>query len=147
LLQGASQLSLDDKGRLTVPTKHRDALLSGGRTVVLTAHPDSCLLLYPQHAWEPILTKVQSLPSFTPEARSWQRLLVGFAEQPELDAQGRILVSPMLRKFASLKKDVMLVGQLTHFEVWDIDAWERKLSEAITHASSSPPPGTENFSL
>jgi MraZ protein len=147
LLQGASQLSLDDKGRLTVPTRYRDALLSGGRAVVLTAHPDACLLLYPRLAWEPIGARVQGLSSFNEQARWWQRLLVGHAEELELDAQGRILVSPALRKFASLKKDVMLVGQGSHFEVWDVQAWEEKLSRALEHASSSPPPGTENFSL
>jgi MraZ protein len=147
LLQGASQLSLDDKGRLTVPTRYRDALLSGGRAVVLTAHPDSCLLLYPRLAWEPIGARVQGLSSFNEQARWWQRLLVGFAEELELDAQGRILVSPSLRKFASLKKDVMLVGQGSHFEIWDVDAWEDKLSQALAHAASSPPPGTENFTL
>jgi MraZ protein len=147
LLQGASQLSLDDKGRLTVPTRYRETLLSGGRAIVLTAHPDSCLLLYPRLAWEPIGARIQSLSSFNEQARWWQRLLVGFAEELELDAQGRILVSPALRKYAALKKDVMLVGQGSHFEVWDVGAWEDKLAHALTHAASSPPPGTENFSL
>jgi len=75
LLQGATELSLDAKGRLAVPTRYRDALLSGGRAVVLTAHPDSCLLLYPRVAWEPIGAKVQALSSFNEQARWWQRLL------------------------------------------------------------------------
>ena len=147
MLQGASELSLDDKGRLAVPTRHRDALLSGARAVVLTAHPDNCLLLYPRSAWEPIRARVQALSSFDVQARWWQRLLVGFAEELELDAQGRILVSPALRKFASLKKDVMLVGQGTHFEIWDAAAFEEKLEQALAQTASSPPPGTENFSL
>jgi division/cell wall cluster transcriptional repressor MraZ len=60
VFQGATELSLDAKGRLTVPTRYRDALLSGGRAVVLTAHPDSCLLLYPKVAWELIGAKVQA---------------------------------------------------------------------------------------
>lgn len=147
MFQGANELSLDAKGRLAVPTRHRDALQSGGSAVVLTAHPDGCLLLYPRLAWEPIGARVQSLSSFNEQARSWQRLLVGFAEELEPDAQGRILVSPALRNFAALKKDVMLVGQGSHFELWDVERWNEMLARAITHAASSPPPGTENFSL
>jgi len=147
LFQGATELSLDAKGRLAVPTRYRDALLSGGRAVVLTAHPDSCLLLYPRIAWEPIGAKVQALSSFNEQARWWQRLLVGFAEELELDAQGRILVSPALRKFAGLKKDVMLVGQGSHFEIWDIASWDERLAQGLTQVGTNPPPGTENFSL
>jgi MraZ protein len=147
VFQGATELSLDAKGRLAVPTRHRDALVSGGSAVVLTAHPDGCVLLYPQLAWEPISSRMQSLSSFNDVARSWQRLLVGFAEEVPLDGQGRILVSPALRKFGSLKKNVMLVGQGSHFEIWDVEAWDAKLAQAMITAVSTPPPGTENFSL
>jgi MraZ protein len=147
LLQGASQLSLDDKGRLAVPTKHRDALLAGGRSVVLTGHPDGCLALFPRRDWEPVRTKLQSLSSFDPIVRMWQRLIVGFAEELELDAQGRILISPALRKFASLKKEALMIGRGTHFELWDNAAWEAKLEQELPRAASQPPPGTENFTL
>lgn len=147
MFQGATELSLDAKGRLAVPTRYRDALHSGGRAVVLTAHPDSCLLLYPKLAWEPIGARVQALSSFNEQARWWQRLLVGFAEEFDVDAQGRILISPALRKFADLKKDVMLVGQGSHFEIWDVTTWEERLNSALTQVGTNPPPGTENFSL
>jgi MraZ protein len=147
LFQGAAELSLDAKGRLAVPTRHRDPLATGGGAIVLTAHPDGCLLLYPRIAWEPIVSRVQSLSSFNEQARRWQRLLVGYAEELELDAQGRILISPALRKFAALKKSVTIVGQGSHFEIWDSEAWEAELAQARTQASSTPPPGTENFSL
>lgn len=147
MFQGATELSLDAKGRLAIPTRHRDSLLSGGGAVVLTAHPDSCLLLYPRLAWEPIGAKVQGLSSFNEQARWWQRLLVGFAEELELDSQGRMLVSPALRKYADLKKDVMLVGQGSHFEIWDVVAWDERLTKALAQVGANPPPGTENFSL
>jgi MraZ protein len=138
---------LDDKGRLAIPTRHRDALLSGGKTVVLTAHPDGCLLLYPPAAWQPVSTHVQSLPSFNPQARWWQRLLIGYAEELELDAQGRVLVSPALRKFASLKKSVTLFGQGNRFEIWDDARYEEKQLEALEEMKSAPPPGNQDFSL
>jgi MraZ protein len=147
VFQGAAELSLDAKGRLALPTRHREALLSGGRTVVLTAHPDGCVLLYPRLAWEPIGAKVQALSSFNEQARWWQRLLVGFAEELEPDAQGRVLVSPALRKFADLKKDIMLVGQGSHFELWSVAAWDERLARALGQVGATPPPGTENFSL
>ncbi len=147
MFQGATELNLDAKGRLAVPTRYRDALQSGGRAVVITAHPDGCLLLYPSLAWEPIGAKIQSLSSFNEQARWWQRLLVGFAEEIEIDAQGRILVSPALRKFAALQKDAMLVGQGSHFEIWDAAGWEDRLGKALSQVGANPPPGTENFAL
>jgi MraZ protein len=147
VFQGATELSLDAKGRLAVPMRHREALASGNGRVVLTAHPDGCLLLYPQVAWDPIRTKVQALPSFNDQARWWQRLLVGFAEEIELDASGRILISPALRKLANLQKQVMLVGQGMRFELWDVESWEKKLAVAMAVAGTAPPPGSENFTL
>ena len=146
MFQGASELSLDAKGRFAVPTKYRDALQSGGGGVVLTAHPDRCLLLYSRLVFEPIGAKISQLSSFNEQARWWQRLLVGFAEELELDGSARLLISPALRKFADLKKQVMLVGQGSHFEIWDVDLWERKLKAAMDMAGSAPP-GTDNFAL
>ena len=145
MFQGATELSLDVKGRLAVPTRHRDALASSG--VVVTAHPDGCLLLYPRNAWEPVSAKIQALPSFNADARLWQRLMVGHAEEVAADAQGRVLISPVLRKRAALTKDVLLLGQGSHFEIWDLDHWEEKLAQALTQAGSALPPGAENFSL
>ncbi len=147
MFQGATELSLDAKGRLAVPTRHRDALASGNGKVVLTAHPDGCLLLYPHVSWEPIRAKLQGLSNFNEQARWWQRLLLGFAEELELDGSGRILISPALRKLAGLQKQVMLVGQGSRFEVWDLDRWEEKLGQAMQMAAGSPPPGTEGFAL
>jgi MraZ protein len=147
VFQGATELSLDAKGRLAIPTRHREALTSSGGGVVLTAHPDRCLLLYPRAAFSPIGAKIATLSSFNEQARWWQRLLVGFAEEVDLDGSGRILVSPALRKFADFKKDVMLVGQGSHFEIWDLAVWDQKLEDALAAATSTPPPGTDNFAL
>lgn len=147
MFQGATALTLDAKGRLAIPTKHREALISGDGKVVLTAHPDRCLLLYPRAAFEPISAKLGTLSSFDEKVRWWQRLLLGYSEYLDIDGSGRILVSPTLRKFAELKKDAMLVGQGSHFEIWDGEMWERKLDGALAMAGSNPPPGTENFTL
>ena len=97
MFQGATALNLDAKGRLAVPTRHRDALQSSGVSKqVLTAHPHRCVLLYPAPAWEPIRARIMSFSSFDAQTSLWKRLLVGFAEEVELDASGRLLISPEL---------------------------------------------------
>lgn len=147
MFQGATALNLDAKGRLAVPTRYRDALQSGGASKqVLTAHPHRCVLLYPAPAWEPIRARIMSFSSFDAQASLWKRLLVGFAEEVELDASGRLLISPELRKFASFEKEVMMVGQGSHFEIWSQQTWEKQLDQLST-GSDKLPPGMENFAL
>lgn len=147
VFQGASQISLDAKGRLAVPVKHRDPLAapSAGK-LVLTAHPEGALLLYPLQAWEPIRNKVMTFPSLDRTAALWKRLLIGFAEDVLLDNAGRILVSPELRDYAKIEKQIMMVGQGTHFEIWNLNAWNDQL-KALNSGAAGLPPGTENFSL
>ena len=148
MFQGATQINLDAKGRMAVPTRARDPLTLGGSVkLVLTAHPDGCLLLYPYPAWEPIRQKVMTFPSLDRQASLWKRLLVGFAEEVEPDASGRLLISPELRDFAHITRAVMFVGQGSHFEIWDLDSWNQQLEALRTGGSPSLPPGMENFSL
>ncbi|MEZ0231673.1 MAG: division/cell wall cluster transcriptional repressor MraZ [Methylophilaceae bacterium] len=148
MFRGATSLNLDAKGRLAVPAKHRDALqVQCAGNLVLTAHPHRCLLLYPQPAWEPIQAKMMSLSSFDKQSSALQRLLVGFAEDIDMDNAGRILVSPVLREFASLEKQAMLVGQGSHFELWSMDAWRAQLERAIANEDMALPAELEGFSL
>ena len=146
MFRGATNLSMDAKGRLVVPAKHRDALFAQCEgDIVLTAHPHSCLLLYPKPAWEPIQAKIMALSSFDEQLSSLQRLLVGHAEDLALDNAGRLLVSSELRKFASLEKDVMLVGQGSHFELWNMEAWHKQLLNVVGDAKL--PLELDGFSL
>lgn len=148
MFQGAAALNMDAKGRIAVPTRHREALTrEAGGKLVLTAHPEGCLLLYPGSAWEPVRTKVMGFPSFNTLASKWKRLLVGFAEEVELDVAGRVLLSPELRNFARLDKRVMMVGQGTHFEIWAVEAWEQQLADITADLGQSLPPGMEDFAL
>lgn len=148
MFSGATNLSLDVKGRLAVPAKHRDALLvQSAGNVVLTAHPHGCLLLYPRPAWEPIEAKLTGLSSFNPQTSAIKRMIVGQADHLELDATGRLLVNPVLRKFAKLDKEVMFVGQGSHFELWDIEAWNAQLAILMGEASFELPVELEGFSL
>jgi MraZ protein len=148
MFRGTTNLSMDVKGRLAVPAKHRETLLAqGSGKVVLTAHPHGCLLLYPQPAWEPIEAKMMALSSFDKQSSGLQRLLVGYAEDIELDSAGRLLVSPTLREFARLEKEVMLVGQGSHFEMWNMEAWRKQLDSVMGGDGIEMPAELEGFSL
>jgi MraZ protein len=155
VFRGVSQLALDAKGRLAIPAKHRDALAgrlpNAGPTppgnVVVTADPSRCLLVYPRAAWEPIQARLMALSSFNPEIRSLQRLIVGFADDVDVDGNGRILVPPALRQYASLEHHVVLVGQGNKFELWDAAKWNDETARAITFPSGGLPPELDGFSL
>jgi MraZ protein len=143
---GAAVITLDAKGRIAIPTRHRDALLDGSRSLVLTAHPDGCVLIYPEAAWEPVRAQVEGFPSFHPQASWWKRVLLGFEEHIAPDGTGRILLPPALRLHAKLEREAMMVGQGRYFELWDSGIWSTKLAQALA-GSGTPPPGMEDFSL
>lgn len=143
---GAAVVTLDAKGRLAIPTRHREALLTDAKYLVLTAHPDGCVLVYPPSGWEPVRARAETFPSFHPQASWWKRLLLGFEEHVAPDGSGRILVSPALRQHARLERDAMLVGQGGYFELWDSALWNAKLAQVLA-GPASPPPGMEDFSL
>ena len=148
MFQGATALSLDAKGRLAVPARHREALVASSEgQLVLTAHPHRCLLLYPSPAWEPIRDKVLAASSLDPKAAAIKRLLVGNARDESLDSAGRLLVSPELRLFAQLEKQVWLVGQGTHFEIWSDAGWRQQQEVFLGMVDQSLPPGLEDLAL
>ncbi len=148
MFRGVAHLSLDSKGRLAVPSRYREALHTccAGRLVV-TADSDKCLLIYPLPDWEPIQQKLMGLSGFNPRIRDLQRLLIGHAEDIEMDAAGRVLVSAALRAYASLKKSVVLAGQGNKFELWDMEKWEQVLERGSGFGDGELPPELEGFSL
>lgn len=148
MFRGVTQLSLDVKGRLAVPAKYRGELMSScAGCLIVTVDPSRCLLIYPQPAWEPIEKEINKLPSFDPITRKLQRLLVGNANDVEMDAAGRILISPPLREFAGLTKDVVLVGQGAKFELWDETQWNLQIEDALTFREGDLPSQLNGFSL
>jgi MraZ protein len=147
MFQGAVALSLDAKGRLAIPARHRDALVPQGAPLVITAHPHQCLLVYPESAWEPIRQRISGLPGLDLTTASLKRLLVGFAQAEELDSAGRVLVAASLRSWAQLDKQVWLVGQGTHFELWSDAGWQKQQEAMLALASGTLPPGFESLAL
>jgi len=142
LFQGSNALTMDAKGRISIPTRHRDALLSRveGR-LTLTRHPDGCLLVYPRNEWE---KKREQIAAFPMQARSLQRLLLGYAQDVQMDSAGRILIAPELRQAAGLEREVLLMGMASHFELWDNARWERQEADDLANGL---PAAMEHFSF
>lgn len=129
---------LDPKGRMAIPARYRQTVQEDSNNqLVATIDPESlCLLLYPLSEWEEIERKLEALPSFNPASRRIQRLLMGHASELELDAQGRVLIPPLLRDYARLEKSVVLVGQGKKFELWGEDEWEKGRTVWLSESSS-----------
>jgi len=127
MFRGATKVTIDAKGRLAIPTRYRDRIISrcDGQLVV-TVDKDYCLLLYPYPDWEEIERKLMRLPSLNKQARRLQRLMVGYATEIEMDGNGRILLSKELREFSSIDRQSILIGQGNKFELWDDDSWNKK---------------------
>lgn len=123
--RGVSQLSLDAKGRIMLPARHREALsaICDNQLVVTVDTDQPCLLIYPVNEWELIQEKIDALPSFNKVTRKIQRLLVGYADDVSIDANGRLLLPATHRQYAHLQKKLMLIGQGKKFELWDEATW------------------------
>lgn len=117
VFQGSSALTLDGKGRITVPARHREVLsaMAAGQLTV-TKHPHRCLLVFPRPAWESFREKLMSLPM---GAEGWRRIFLGSAMDVEIDAGARVLIAPELRTWAGLEREVMLLGMGQRLELWD----------------------------
>lgn len=129
MFSGASFITLDAKGRLSVPARHRTVLLATATgQMTLTKHPHGCLLVFPQPEWEMFAARVAALPM---EVQWWKRIFLGNAMELTMDATGRVLVSPELRAGASIDREVVLLGMGSHFELWDKDTYLAKEAEAM----------------
>jgi MraZ protein len=142
VFQGASSLSLDAKGRLSVPTRHRDVLSATAQgQLTITKHPHGCLMVFPRPEWEKFRERVAALGM---DAQWWKRIFLGNAMDVEMDGTGRILVSPELREAAGITKDAILMGMGSHFELWDKATHDAKEAEAM---KAGMPEGFKDFSF
>jgi len=113
--------TIDDKGRLTVPARFRAELAEG---LVVTRGMDRCLLIYPIQEWYRLFERVTALPLNDRRARAIRRRLLSAASDVAPDSQGRVLIPPRLRTYASLSGDVIVAGNGTYIEVWNPQMWE-----------------------
>ena len=129
MFQGASSLSLDAKGRLSVPTRHRDVLSAMAQGhLTITKHPHGCLMVFPRNEWEKFRERIAQLPM---SAQWWKRIFFGNAMDVEMDGTGRVLISPELRQAAGISKDTKLLGRGNHFELWDKATYDQQEAEAM----------------
>lgn len=114
--------ALDDKGRVQIPVKFRADLAKGA---VVTRGLDNCLFVYPKAAWNELAEKLSKLPISKANTRAFSRLMLAGAMELETDKQGRAVLPEYLRRFASLKKQVVLAGLFNRVELWDKNTWEK----------------------
>ena len=121
MFMGEYNHTIDAKGRLIVPSKFREAL---GDTFVVTKGLDGCLFVYDNKEWNAFEEKLKSLPLTNKEARQFARFFLAGAAEVEVDKQGRILVPNILREFAQISKDVVLIGVASVIEIWSRERFE-----------------------
>ena len=117
--------TIDTKGRLIIPSKFREAL---GEEFVVTKGLDGCLFVYDNKEWAAFEEKLNSLPLTNKDARQFVRFFLAGAAMAEVDKQGRILVPSVLREFAGLEKEVVLIGVASRVEIWSKERWENAAS-------------------
>ena len=132
LLMGEYHHTIDEKGRITIPSKVRYEL---GESFVVTRGLDNCLYVYPKQEWENIIAKYQKLPN-TKDARNFMRFFLSGATTCEFDKQGRINIQSSLIHYAELKKECIIVGVSDHLEIWSQELWQQLLDENEENFSS-----------
>jgi len=113
--------TIDQKGRMAVPAKFRNSLKQGA---VVTRGLDNCLFLYSKEEWSQIAQKLASLPISQSNARGFARLMLAGAMDCKIDSQGRILIPEYLRKYAEMKKNIIVAGLYNRLEIWAKDKWQ-----------------------
>ncbi len=114
--------NLDEKGRLAIPVKFRDDLKKGA---VVTKGLDGCLFLYTMNEWKILAEKLSRLPISQSGTRAFARLMLAGAMDVQIDKQGRIVIPDYLRKYAGMKKKIVVSGLYSRLEIWDENSWEK----------------------
>ena len=133
MFQGETAITVDDKGRMAIPTAYRDEVARGGNRLVVTYNPyeAGCLWLYPEAEWQRVRDQVNALPNAKRVHRNLQLKLVGAATLVEPDGNGRIVLPPSHRASAGLGKKVVLLGMGSKFELWSEQAHAAQVQSTI----------------
>jgi len=137
MFQGETAISIDDKGRLAIPTGYRDVVASEcGNRLVITYNPfeSGCLYLYPQPVWEGVRDQVNRLPRTKKNSRLLQLKLVGAATFVEPDGSGRIGIPASHRNAIGIEKKAVLVGMGDKFELWSEQAHLAQIRQTLGDA-------------
>lgn len=135
-------MTLDGKGRIAMPTRHRELLAAiCVNQLTITKHPDGPLMIFPRPAWEEFRDRVAALPM---AASGWKRVFLGNAMDVEIDNSSRVLIAPELRRSSGLEKNVLLLGMGSHFELWDAERYEEYEAKVM---QSELPDSLKEFSF
>ncbi|MGD9329659.1 MAG: division/cell wall cluster transcriptional repressor MraZ [Desulfobacterales bacterium] len=124
MFRGTSFHTMDNKGRIIIPSRFRDLIRAGGGDRVMVSSMDGCLVAYPLDAWRDLETGLLARAEKSHYMRRFRRIFVGGAHECACDKQERILIPPMLREDADITKEIVLVGVLDHFEIWSRGMWD-----------------------
>ncbi len=133
MFRGVQHINMDAKGRLAMPARQREPLLyeCNGQLVATIDTQSRCLFIYPLPEWERIERQIQELPALKPAVKRFQRLVIGYATDLELDGSGRVLLPAPLREYAQLDKKLVLVGQGKKLELWAEELWLSERDQAL----------------
>jgi len=133
VFRGVQHINMDAKGRLAMPARQREPLraLCDGQIVITIDTQVKCLVIYPLPDWERIEKHIQSLPALKPAVKRFQRLVLGYATDVEMDSNGRCLLPQPLRDYAQLDKKLVLVGQGNKLELWAEELWLAEREQAL----------------
>ena len=131
MFRGINRVTLDAKGRMALPARHREAVRarSAGRLVTTIDIREPSLLMYALPDWEAVEARLQTLANIRPSARRLQRLLIGHATDMELDGNGRVLLPQMLRDYATLDRKLVVLGQGNKIEIWSEQNWQARMED------------------
>ena len=129
MFRGSSFHTIDLKGRIIIPARFRDIIKAGGSNGVMVTRLDRALFVYTFDQWSKIESKVLSMAETSEYMRRFRRVFIGGASDCNCDRQGRILIPPVLRQYAELDKEVVLVGQIAHFEIWSKKNYEQEVMQ------------------
>ncbi len=126
MFRGRFEYALDDKGRVKIPPKFKEILKDKHQNTLVLTLFDDCIYVYPFDVWEELEKKAVNLPLTNKAARRFKRMFFSSAQDVNIDRQGRILIPSVLRDDAEINKDVVVLGNLDHIEIWAKEKWENE---------------------
>lgn len=130
MFRGRYEHSMDDKGRLSIPSKFREIILATGDHRLIATNFDGCLWVYPYAEWQQVEDRIARLPQFKDEVKALSRVFISAAAECPVDRAGRIMVPQTLRDYAGITREVVVVGMIRRVEIWAKERWEKVFNEA-----------------
>lgn len=126
MFRGSSYHTIDDKGRIVIPSRFRELLRSENGDGIMISRMDRCLVAFPMVSWSRLEERILKLAEKSEVMRRFRRVFIGGAHECACDKQDRLLIPPALRQYAGLNKEIVLVGVLDHFEIWSRENYENE---------------------